>query len=774
MFLMSSILFGALAVIIPVIIHLLQRQKPVPIRWGAMQFLLETPLKAKRRQNIDHWLLMLLRMAILALLAILLARPLWRGTRMAGTVNMDVAVVLDHSLSMGRRGVEGGGTLYENGLDVVDKLTEMLPASATVSVVLAEHTPQVVTPLPVTLGDASGKPNANPEWLRLRQQLRHMRPGMTDADIPAALQAARELVQHGKNVSKMILVLSDEQRSNWQIGNAGAWRMALGDRNETAAQDLPIFSLPLAQSGGGPNIAVRAVNIAPEFIGINRPVQITATLTNTGAVDFPAAPVKLIVDGLEIAQQQVANLPAGQSLTIHFDHFFAQPGSHWVKVQADVIDALEADNSMLAAVDVWPKLEALIVDGQLTPAAGPADFRDAQFLLAAMNPAEVTTDSATLISPRVVSVSDIGSIPLENYPLIVLHDVPRVPAETIARIAAHVQRGNGLWIVLGSRTQESFLKDVLAKSPLLPAAIKNSHAAGPQERIGVDIREPTNPMVSLLVAAERNSMAGMAIRQWWPLTPAGPEMRTILATTKGDATDSSGERGGEDPLVTEMDLGGNGGRVVVWATSIDGRWNNLPLAPNFVPLVNETLFHLAGGLSKGQQRQLEAGQTLLWTGPAQQPVESVKITLPDGQSRSLTAQLRGNQYVFSFSDTNMPGLYELRFSPRTIPQPVYYSASIDRRELDPAVISTAEAQWLRERNDLQDRLTPASLPAALVARHTGTELWPLLAFLVLALLISEVFLTRRLVRLQTDIHPEDAGLLPHAHRPTPGLPGGAR
>jgi Na+/H+ antiporter NhaD/arsenite permease-like protein len=65
---MSSILFASVLGCIPVIVHLLRRQTVTPISWGAMQFLLETPLKVRRRRKIDNWLLMLIRIAILALL----------------------------------------------------------------------------------------------------------------------------------------------------------------------------------------------------------------------------------------------------------------------------------------------------------------------------------------------------------------------------------------------------------------------------------------------------------------------------------------------------------------------------------------------------------------------------------------------------------------------------------------------------------------------------------------------------------------------------------
>src|ERR1700733_14551422 len=88
---------GLLAASIPIIIHLLHRQKTTPLLWGAMIFLKQSPLQMKRRKQVDHWLLMALRMAALALLAWLLARPLFNNAKynpLKGNNSVDLAIVV--------------------------------------------------------------------------------------------------------------------------------------------------------------------------------------------------------------------------------------------------------------------------------------------------------------------------------------------------------------------------------------------------------------------------------------------------------------------------------------------------------------------------------------------------------------------------------------------------------------------------------------------------------------------------------------------------------
>jgi hypothetical protein len=225
-------------------------------------------------------------------------------------------------------------------------------------------------------------------------------------------------------------------------------------------------------------------------------------------------------------------------------------------------------------------------------------------------------------------------------------------------------------------------------------------------------------------------------------------LRTILATTTGD------------PLALEMDVGKVGGRVVFWTTSVsDIGWNNLPFVRNFVPLVNETLFHLASGQSQTQQRQVDAGGSLVWTGPATPPISAATLITPDTTTRSLQPQLRGDKYVVQYKDTFLPGLYELRFTPPDVPQPVYFSVGIDRAELDPATVASADIDWLKERTFLRDRITLETLPAAINAQRAGYELWWITGLLLVMLLIGEVIMTWRLARKQTDVDVEHAGLV---------------
>ncbi len=69
-FVHGYLLAGLAMVALPVLFHLLMKQKPKRIKFPAIRFLLQKQNKNQRRMNIQHWLLLLLRMLVVALICL--------------------------------------------------------------------------------------------------------------------------------------------------------------------------------------------------------------------------------------------------------------------------------------------------------------------------------------------------------------------------------------------------------------------------------------------------------------------------------------------------------------------------------------------------------------------------------------------------------------------------------------------------------------------------------------------------------------------------------
>src|SRR3954453_16416429 len=90
---------GICAISLPVLIHLLNRRRFRIVDWAAMDFLLQADKESRRRIRLQHWLLLLLRSLAVALVGLLLARPLLPTalTGILSAVPCERIVVLDDS-----------------------------------------------------------------------------------------------------------------------------------------------------------------------------------------------------------------------------------------------------------------------------------------------------------------------------------------------------------------------------------------------------------------------------------------------------------------------------------------------------------------------------------------------------------------------------------------------------------------------------------------------------------------------------------------------------
>ena len=84
---------------VPLLLHFFDRRRAVVIEWGAMQFLQEAATRRTSARRLKEWLLLLLRIAALAVLIMALAQPLLRGNWFGTTDRKETIVVLDNSMS---------------------------------------------------------------------------------------------------------------------------------------------------------------------------------------------------------------------------------------------------------------------------------------------------------------------------------------------------------------------------------------------------------------------------------------------------------------------------------------------------------------------------------------------------------------------------------------------------------------------------------------------------------------------------------------------------
>src|ERR1041385_2382286 len=104
-FVAPLVLLGLGALALPVLIHLIQRERKEVVHFPSLMFLRKIPYQSVQRRKIHNWLLLALRCAAIALLVAAFSRPFFKvdptALAAATTGAREVVILLDHSASMG-------------------------------------------------------------------------------------------------------------------------------------------------------------------------------------------------------------------------------------------------------------------------------------------------------------------------------------------------------------------------------------------------------------------------------------------------------------------------------------------------------------------------------------------------------------------------------------------------------------------------------------------------------------------------------------------------
>jgi hypothetical protein len=186
------LLGGAAAV--PLLIHLLRRRVGTRVDFPAVRYLLRAEQENRRTLRLRNMLLMLLRVAAILLLSIAAARPIGHMIGI-GHAPAAIAIVVDNTLSSGV--VVGGRSMVERFKSAaLDIAGSSMPADR-VWLVTADGI--------VAGGTAS----------TIRSAITAVQPTSAAGDLGSAVRRAVGLVRGAAQDARVVIILTDGQRSSW-------------------------------------------------------------------------------------------------------------------------------------------------------------------------------------------------------------------------------------------------------------------------------------------------------------------------------------------------------------------------------------------------------------------------------------------------------------------------------------------------------------------------------------------------------------------------------
>lgn len=204
-------LLGLAGLSLPLILHLIRRTPRGRQPFSSLMFLQPTPPRLTRRSRLDQVLLLLLRLAALALLAFAFARPFLRENSLLAITDLQqrrVAILLDTSASMRR------GDLWQQALQTAEKeLAELAPHDEVALYTFADRVQTIVsfaTPEKVTAAAPADV---------VRAALKNLQPTWAAGDLGTAITVLATELDAATDVAQaqaipQLIVISDFQRGN--------------------------------------------------------------------------------------------------------------------------------------------------------------------------------------------------------------------------------------------------------------------------------------------------------------------------------------------------------------------------------------------------------------------------------------------------------------------------------------------------------------------------------------------------------------------------------
>ena len=714
-FLNIAMIGGILALNIPILIHLLNRNRPRVVRWGAMHLLHEVVNTQRKRLKIEQILLLLVRAMIPVLLAICMASPVLTGCQnLAGGSRSSVVIVLDNSYSMS---AGGANSSHVAATAAATEILRNLPDGSDASVITMAGG---VAPL---LDEPTVRTSL------LIDELSKRTASYGQADVPLALETAMRTISKMAQPKRDMIIITDYQRVSWSSDQAAARaRLTQWRASESLAPSLTFLHVGKET---GDNLAITEVSLSKLIVGVGQKVNIRANLKNFGSKNYPSLRIYLDVNGERRGVTELT-LGAGEDGQVLFTHIFDAPGSHVVRLFADGDSTLKEDNEFLTAVRVLDRIPILLIDGDPAPPSDPLKG-ETGFLATALEPyKEGQVELADLLAARVIKTSEFKPETLDSEKAVVLANVPSLTDEQVRTLDGFVRGGGGLIIFPGNRVNADWFNDKLfaTGTGLAPAQLSalSGSITDPAKHSLVATQTYTHPALSLFNDRRNGNLSAGEIWSWFKLEmPADAVATTVIARLENG-----------DPLLIEKRHGE--GTVLQCATTCDADWNNLPARPFYVPLMQQLVSHVASSVEPS--RNVQVAQPLLAMLPRAAIDQRATITDPSGRRHTLTVADRGSRGFIEFKATQQLGLYTLDF-PGSDLRSIHFVVSSSREESDLRQLTGDEVSALvKEING--DIVTSAEAYNELDKnRRHGSEIWHWFFWAVLAMCFLELILQYR-------------------------------
>ncbi len=541
-------LWGLLALAVPVVVHLFNFRRPRVVLFSRAVLFSAIAQFVQRRLKLLRLLLLLLRLAVVGMLVVLFAGPVLRLSEGAQTAaESRVLILLDDSPSMQR--THELGPYWQQALQTAQAIIKQRTDGKT------QFQVQPIS------GYRAGQPyvSSKAALAGLARQ-RISDNSTTTGQLFTKLKRDLQLSKQGEvGFASVVYLVSDFQ----QLMQA-----------DTAQVNWPQGTELMCVRVGGaqPALYVQRVSLADPILEVGKAPLLRVEIQNERSQAVPAATVRVVLEGSEVARGSV-DLPAEGQAVVDIALPAGKPG--WQTGQVLLDEASQGYAGSRHFTVYVPPVRKLLI-------AAPENANT--YLKPALQTAYADA-SLTFITPR-----QLDEIPLANYNALILNGATEMSGGTADRIARWVHTGGGLLLFPPDDNMVNAEKGVGLLLQQLGAGSFSSVLAyeKPVEATLADRSHPLFKPIFLTRKDKPEQFESFAVRKLYGYqAPSGQVVSELVRTTNGHV------------VLAEVQC--KKGRVFVASLPPTLAWSEWPVHHSFAPLIQR----MASVLSQRSDTQLE-------------------------------------------------------------------------------------------------------------------------------------------------------------------------
>lgn len=701
----SFAIAGAIGASIPLILHLLNRERARRLIFSTVRFIQMSHQTNVRRHKLKRLLLLLMRILMLALLGLAFARPFFADapefTQKTGG-KRNAVIILDTSYSMQYEGV------FENAKKEAVELLDGLDAADAACLILSSDNARVVAPL-------------GSEFSHIRAALDNAETSNEHTDYLDAMQTADEILQPIPIGEKQVYLIADMQKRGWENFI----------ETDKLSPDVQIHFVDVSAEKPQ-NYAITQISVPPVVLKEQKASQLVARVRNFGDEPVENLQVRLFIDDNVIDSVELDIEPddlADAVFKVEFQDETTHTG--WVELPED---ALNIDNKRYFTLQSLQSIKVHAVREE-PRTRGRYQTVETFFMKKALASG---SDAVQIDFTESVSVPNTST--LASVDVLILADVAELSSGEAERVKAYVAAGGGLIVTVGNNIGADVYKQHLGgETGLMPCDFVQA-VGDALDREQFRVLATVKYEHPIFAPFKEPNHGDFGKARFYRIFQAVPTKDATVIAAYDDGS----------PAIFEKPYG-NLGRVLCFTSTIDREWNDLPIRAVYLPFLHESIKYLA-------LKDVDAA-------PNYRVSESVELKVSDdkngnaGQGREIAVfnpnnvetRLQHNENptetpslgsVF-YDETAVPGIYSVHSSGAA---PSYFIVNVDTTESD------LEARDIEELTSMlkgaADELVEEKPTAELVAQYRedvekNQNVWVYLMVTVFALAVTEMFLANR-------------------------------